>query len=145
MIGSRERQVTGDEVLVGVAQPRRGELDEHLTSAGRIELDLLDAPRSVDFPQDRGLGLHGVTPRWFGERSVRIARDGRPIRDCTQHPGDMEDPEQLMARFRAMADADLHDVAEAVRQVQTERAIAAGDLDTRRSPTRSRSASGAMG
>jgi hypothetical protein len=41
----------------------------------------------------------------------------------------MEDPEQLMARYRAMTDADLHDVAEAVRQVQTERAIAAGDLD----------------
>ena len=34
-----------------------------------------------------------------------------------------------MAQFRAMTDAGLHDVAEAVRQVQTERAIAAGDLD----------------
>jgi hypothetical protein len=41
----------------------------------------------------------------------------------------MKDPEQLLARFRAMADTELHDVAEAVRQVQIERAIAAGDLD----------------
>jgi hypothetical protein len=41
----------------------------------------------------------------------------------------MEDPEQLMARFRAMPDTELHDVAEAVRQVQIERAIAAGDLN----------------
>jgi hypothetical protein len=41
----------------------------------------------------------------------------------------MEDPEQLMATYRAMTDDALHDVAEAVRQVQTERAIAAGDID----------------
>ena len=34
-----------------------------------------------------------------------------------------------MARLRAMPDAELHGVAEAVRQVQTERAIASGDLD----------------
>ncbi len=34
-----------------------------------------------------------------------------------------------MARLRAMPVGELHDVAEAVRQVQTERAIAAGDLD----------------
>jgi hypothetical protein len=34
-----------------------------------------------------------------------------------------------MARLRAMPDGALHDVAEAVRQVQVERAIAAGDLD----------------
>jgi hypothetical protein len=41
----------------------------------------------------------------------------------------MEDPERLIARLRAMPDGELHDVAEAVRQVQSERAIAAGDLD----------------
>jgi hypothetical protein len=41
----------------------------------------------------------------------------------------VEDPEQLMARLRAMPDAELHGVAEAVRRVQTERAIASGDLD----------------
>jgi hypothetical protein len=41
----------------------------------------------------------------------------------------VEDPEQLISRLRAMPDGALHDVAEAVRQVQIERAIAAGDLD----------------
>jgi hypothetical protein len=41
----------------------------------------------------------------------------------------MEDPEQLMARLRQMPDTGLHDIAEAVRQIQTERAVAAGDLD----------------
>ncbi|MGH9133265.1 MAG: hypothetical protein ACRDZZ_04955 [Ilumatobacteraceae bacterium] len=41
----------------------------------------------------------------------------------------MEDPEQLMARLRAAPDDELHGIAEAVRQVQIERAIAAGDLD----------------
>jgi hypothetical protein len=41
----------------------------------------------------------------------------------------VEDPEHLLARLRAMPDSELHDVTEAVRQVQIERAIASGDLD----------------
>ena len=57
-----ERQVAGHEVLVGVTQPRRGQLDEDLPGLRRIELDLLDAPRRVGLPQDGGLGLHGWYP-----------------------------------------------------------------------------------
>jgi hypothetical protein len=53
-----ERQVAGDEMFVAVAQPRRRELDEHLTRAWRIQFDLLDAPGRVDFPQDSGFGFH---------------------------------------------------------------------------------------
>ena len=46
----RERQVAGDEVLVGVAHARRRQLDQHLTGPGRVELDLLDAPRRIRLP-----------------------------------------------------------------------------------------------
>jgi hypothetical protein len=38
-------------------------------------------------------------------------------------------PDELIESLRAMGTDDLHDVAEAVRQVQIERAIAAGDTD----------------
>ena len=54
-----ERQVASEQVLVGVTQPRPDELHQHLTGLGRIELDLLDAPLGLRFPQDRGLHLHG--------------------------------------------------------------------------------------
>ena len=55
-----ERQVTGDEVLVRVAHPRGRQLDQHLARAGRVELDLLHAPRRADLPQDRSLRLHRI-------------------------------------------------------------------------------------
>lgn len=41
----------------------------------------------------------------------------------------MEDPELIVASLRAMADSELHHLAESVRQVQIERAVTAGDLD----------------
>lgn len=41
----------------------------------------------------------------------------------------MSDPEQLVASLRTMSADELHHVAEAVRQVQIERAIEAGDHD----------------
>jgi hypothetical protein len=49
--------------------------------------------------------------------------------DCTHHTGGVSDPEALLASLRSMSDADLHHVAEAVRQIQIERAVATGDLD----------------
>ena len=58
-----ERQVTGDEVLVGVAHARRGELDQHLARSGGVEFDVLDAPRLVRFPEDCGFRLHTRTVR----------------------------------------------------------------------------------
>ena len=42
--GQRDGHVTGDEVLVGVAHARRGELDEHLALLRWVELDGLHAP-----------------------------------------------------------------------------------------------------
>jgi hypothetical protein len=53
-----ERQVTGDEVLVGVAHAGRGELHHHLTGTRRVELHVLHAPGRVGLPQDRCLRLH---------------------------------------------------------------------------------------
>ena len=41
----------------------------------------------------------------------------------------MQDPEQLIAAMRQMSADELHHVAEAVRQVQIERAIESGDHD----------------
>lgn len=41
----------------------------------------------------------------------------------------MEDPAVLIANLRQMSGDDLHNLAEAVRQVQIERAVASGDHD----------------
>ena len=41
----------------------------------------------------------------------------------------MQDPEQIIANVREMSADELHNLAEAVRQVQIERAITAGDQD----------------
>jgi len=41
----------------------------------------------------------------------------------------MQSPEAVLAQVRAMTDDELHNLAEAVRQVQVERAIASGDHD----------------
>ena len=56
--GKRDGHVTGEQVLVGVAHARGGELDEHLALLGRVELDGLDAPR-LTVPQNGCFGLHG--------------------------------------------------------------------------------------
>src|SRR5690348_6721075 len=54
----RHRDVAGDQVLVGVAQPARGELDQDLALLRGVELDFLDLPLLVQTPEHRGLGLH---------------------------------------------------------------------------------------
>ena len=41
-----ERQVAGHQVLVGVAHAGGGDLHQHLTGLGLVEVDLLDAPRA---------------------------------------------------------------------------------------------------
>jgi hypothetical protein len=51
------------------------------------------------------------------------------ISDCTQHPGAVADPLQLIESLRDLDADELHNVAEAVRQVQIERAIGSGDHD----------------
>lgn len=53
----------------------------------------------------------------------------RCVSDCSHHPGDVQDPEELIATLRQMSADELHNVAEAVRQVQIELAIESGDHD----------------
>src|SRR5690348_13045006 len=55
-------QITLHDVIVGVAQPRRSQLDPDLAFAGIVQLGLLDAPRSVDLPENCRLRLHGQPP-----------------------------------------------------------------------------------
>ena len=50
--------VAGDEVLVGVAQARGGQLHQHLALLGRVERDVLDAPVRVRLPENCCLRLH---------------------------------------------------------------------------------------
>ena len=47
----------------------------------------------------------------------------------SHHAGAVTKPEELIAALRDMTASELHNVAEAVRQVQIERAIASGDHD----------------
>jgi hypothetical protein len=58
---------------------------------------------------------------------------GRATGDGSKHPVPVPDPtpapQDLVASLRTMSDDDLHHVAESVRQVQVERAIAGGDQD----------------
>lgn len=51
------------------------------------------------------------------------------VPDGSQHPGRVTNPEQLVDSLRGMTTDELHHVAEAVRQVQIERAITSGDQD----------------
>ena len=57
-----QRQVTGEQVLVGVAQAGSDQLHQHLASLRRVELDLLDAPVGLRLPQDRRVHLHRDRP-----------------------------------------------------------------------------------
>jgi hypothetical protein len=58
-----EREVTGDEMLVGVAHARRCELHSHFAGTRVVEFDVLDAPWLVGFPQDCCLCLHVADSR----------------------------------------------------------------------------------
>jgi hypothetical protein len=55
-----QRDVAGVDVVVAVADARRGQLHRDLTSLGRVELDLLDAPSGsrTGLPQQCSDGLH---------------------------------------------------------------------------------------
>ena len=54
--------VAGAEVLVGVAQSRRRQLDHDLTRPRRVELDLLDDPVGIALPQHRRTRPHLPEP-----------------------------------------------------------------------------------
>ena len=59
-IGQSHRDVTGDKVVIGVAQPTGGQLDHHLVGMGWIEIDLPDLPLAPEFPQHSSLSPHGA-------------------------------------------------------------------------------------
>ena len=46
------RDAAGDQVMVGVAHPRRFHLDLDLVLDGVADLDLLDRPRLVELPDE---------------------------------------------------------------------------------------------
>ena len=52
------RDAAGDQVVVGVAHPRRLHLDLHLVLDGVADLDLLDRPRLVELPDESTFCLH---------------------------------------------------------------------------------------
>lgn len=64
--------------------------------------------------------------------AVRCGRTGvgRCDPDLSHHAVGVQDPDQVVEWLRAMSADELHHVAESVRQIQIERAIVAGDLDT---------------
>ena len=71
-------QIAGDEVLVAVAHAGGGELDQHLTVLRRVELDLLDAPRRVEFVQDSSASSHG-SPPWTSRSVTRTVVTGATV------------------------------------------------------------------
>ena len=56
--GERKWKVTCCEVFVGMAHSGCNQFDEHFARFRVIELDFLDTPRCIDFPENCGLGLH---------------------------------------------------------------------------------------
>ena len=52
------RDITGDGVIVGMAEPGGSDANQHLTSLRIIELQRLDLPLSAVLPQDRATCLH---------------------------------------------------------------------------------------
>ena len=52
------RHVTGDQVVVGMAQAAGGQLHQHFAVLGAVEVDLFDLPLLVQTPQHPGAGLH---------------------------------------------------------------------------------------
>jgi hypothetical protein len=58
----REGQVARGQVLVAVAHAAGGDLDQHLTLLGWVELDVFDAPGRVELPENGCFRLHGDPP-----------------------------------------------------------------------------------
>jgi len=50
-------KVAGQQMVVGVAQTGRLQLNGHLAAAGLADLDLIDRPRVVQFPDQGAFGF----------------------------------------------------------------------------------------
>src|SRR5271157_1190153 len=72
LIGSRH--VAFEDVVVGMAQPGGGHLDQHFAGAGRVQLEFLDRPWPADVVQDRRAASHAaglkMTGSLLGDRKV---------------------------------------------------------------------------
>src|SRR5262249_49120805 len=72
------RHVALENVVVGVAQPGGGHLDQNFAGAGRVELEFLDRPPAADVVQDRSPSFQAafhaagakVTGSLLGDRKV---------------------------------------------------------------------------
>jgi hypothetical protein len=81
-------QIAGHEVLVGVAEPARGQLHQHLTGRGWVELDLLDLPLPAQLPEHRRRGLHAHSMAWCALRHSGPVVPPMAHRCHADRPGD---------------------------------------------------------
>jgi hypothetical protein len=58
----RHRDITGGQMVIGMAKPRSLHPYLHLTSARIPDLDFLDRPRLVEIPDQSTLGPHRTPP-----------------------------------------------------------------------------------
>ena len=70
-------QVASNKMLVRVTKTRRGQLDQHFVRARRIQFNILDAPRSIQFPQHCCFCLHDV-PLVYGSDDHTSYADASP-------------------------------------------------------------------
>ncbi len=61
--GVADRDVAGAQVVVGVAQPRGGELDQDLTGLRLVKVELDDLEVLADVPEHRCSCLHATPSR----------------------------------------------------------------------------------
>ena len=54
---ARDGKVAGQQMVVGVAQTGRLQLNRHLATAGIADLDLVDRPRLVQLPHQGAFGF----------------------------------------------------------------------------------------
>ena len=71
----RHREVARARMVIGVAEPGCLEGDQDLTLLRPVEIDFLDAPISIDFPQNRRVHLHAGELRKRCRRKQTVRRD----------------------------------------------------------------------
>ena len=79
------RYVASAQVVVGVAQPGRGEPDEHLAVFGRVEVQLGDLPVLAHIPEHRGPSFHAPSCG-IACHHPPARRPGHCVRAQTCHP-----------------------------------------------------------
>lgn len=62
---ARDGEIAGHQMVIGVAQTGRLQLDGHLAVAGIADLDLVDRPGLVQLPDQGAFSLHPATASVF--------------------------------------------------------------------------------